>query len=116
MPLALSLATIAGLLEFVPFVGPILAAIPAILIAFTHDQATALYVALLYVAIQQLEGYVLMPLVQRWAVALPPALGALSVVVFAVLFGLPGVFFAVPLTIVAMVLVRELYLETEHPG
>ena len=116
VPLALSLATIAGLLEFVPFVGPILAAIPAILIAFTHDQATALYVALLYVAIQQLEGYVLMPLVQRWAVALPPALGALSVVVFAVLFGLPGVFFAVPLTIVAMVLVRELYLETEHPG
>ena len=111
VPLALSLATIAGLLEFVPFVGPILAAIPALLIAFSVDPATALSVAILYFAIQQVEGYVLMPLVQRWAVALPPALGALSVVVFAVLFGLPGVFFAVPLTIVAMVLVRELYLD-----
>ncbi len=116
VPLALSLATIAGVLEFVPFVGPILAAIPAILIGFTHDQATALYVGLLYLGIQQVEGYLLMPLVQRWAVALPPALGALSVVVFAVLFGLPGVFFAVPLTIVAMVLVRELYVELEQPG
>jgi predicted PurR-regulated permease PerM len=79
VPLALSLATIAGLLEFVPFVGPILAAIPAMLIAFTQESATALYVAALYFGIQQLEGYVLMPLVQRWAVALPPALGALSV-------------------------------------
>jgi predicted PurR-regulated permease PerM len=117
VPLALSLATIAGLLEFVPFAGPVLAAIPAILIAFTHDPATALYVALLYLGIQQVEGYVLLPLVQRWAVALPPALGALSVVVFAVLFGLPGVFFAVPLTIVAMVFVRELYLERDElPG
>jgi predicted PurR-regulated permease PerM len=116
VPLALSLATIAGLLEFVPFVGPILAAIPALLMAFTVDPATTISVALLYFAIQQVEGYVLMPLVQRWAVALPPALGAVSVVVFAVLFGLPGVFFAVPLTIVVMVLVQELYLERELLG
>jgi predicted PurR-regulated permease PerM len=56
---------------------------------------------------------VLTPLLQRWAVALPPALGALSVVVFAVLFGLPGAFFGVPLAIVAMVLVRELYLDQD---
>ncbi len=114
VPLALSLATIAGLLEFIPFFGPILAAVPAILIAFGHEPATALYVALLYLGIQHLEGYVLMPLVQRWAVALPPALGALSVVVFGVLFGLPGVLFGVPLTIVGMVLVRELALERER--
>jgi predicted PurR-regulated permease PerM len=113
VPLAFSLATIAALLEFIPFIGPILAAIPAVLIAFTHDPATALYVALLYLAIQQLEGYLLTPLVQRWAVALPPALGALSVVVFGVLFGVPGLLFAVPLTVVAIVLVRELVLERE---
>jgi predicted PurR-regulated permease PerM len=114
VPLALSLATIAALLEFIPFFGPILAAIPAILIAFGHDPVTALYVALLYLGIQHLEGYVLMPLVQRWAVALPPALGALSVVVFGVLFGLPGVLFGVPLAIVGLVFVRELVLEREH--
>ena len=113
VPLALSLATIAALLEFVPFVGPIAAAIPAVLIAFTRDPATALYVALLYLAIQQVEGYLLMPLVQRWAVALPPALGALSVVAFGVLFGLPGVLLAVPLTVVLIVLCRELVLDRE---
>jgi predicted PurR-regulated permease PerM len=113
VPLAFSLATIAALLEFIPFIGPIVAAIPAVLIAFSRDPATALYVALLYFAIQQLEGYLLTPLVQRWAVALPPALGALSVVVFGVLFGVPGVLFAVPLTVVAIVLVRELVLERE---
>jgi predicted PurR-regulated permease PerM len=113
VPLALSLATIAALLEFIPFAGPIVAAIPAVLIAFAHDPATALYVALLYFAVQQVEGYLLIPLVQRWAVALPPALGALSVVVLGVLFGLPGVLFAVPLTVVATVLVRELALEHE---
>jgi predicted PurR-regulated permease PerM len=111
VPLALSLATIAALLEFVPFIGPIVAAIPAILIAFTVEPITALYVLLFYVGVQQLEGYVLSPLVQRWAVALPPALGVLSVVVLGVLFGVPGVLFAVPLTIVAIVLVRELYLD-----
>ena len=116
IPLALSLATIAGLLEFVPFLGPIIAAIPAVLIAFTHEPATGLYVAVLYFGIQQLEGYVLMPLVQRWAVALPPALGALSVVVFAVIFGLPGALFAVPLAIVVMVLVDELYVEHDLLG
>jgi predicted PurR-regulated permease PerM len=80
------------------------------------DPVTALYVALLYLGIQHLEGYVLMPLVQRWAVALPPALGALSVVVFGVLFGLPGVLFGVPLTIVGLVFVRELVLERERSG
>jgi predicted PurR-regulated permease PerM len=111
VPLALSLATIAALLEFIPFLGPIIAAIPAILIAFTVDPMTALYVLLLYVGVQQLEGYVLTPLVQRWAVELPPALGVLSVVVLGVLFGVPGALFAVPLTIVAIVLVRELCLD-----
>jgi predicted PurR-regulated permease PerM len=113
VPLALSLAAIAALLEFVPFIGPIAAAIPAVLVAFTQDSTTALYVALLYLVIQQIEGYVLMPLVQRWAVAMPPALAALMVVVFGVLFGVPGVLFAVPLTVVLMVLVRELLLERE---
>lgn len=107
VPLALSLAIIAALLEFVPFVGPIAAAIPAILIAFTQGATTAAEVAVLYLAIQQLEGYLLTPLVQRWAVALPPALAVLMVVAFGVVFGIPGALLAVPLTVVMMVLARE---------
>jgi predicted PurR-regulated permease PerM len=112
VPLALSLGLIAGLLEFVPFVGPILSAIPALLVAFTQDGWTPLYVLLLYLAIQQVEGNVLMPVIQKWAVSLPPALGVLGVVIFGLLFGLLGVLFATPLMVVVMVFVQKLYVDT----
>jgi predicted PurR-regulated permease PerM len=111
VPLALSLGLIAGVLEFIPFVGPILSAIPAVLVAFTHEPMTPVYVALLYLGVQQIEGSVLMPLIQRWAVSLPPALGLIGVVVFGVLFGVLGVLFATPLMVVVMVLVQKLYVE-----
>jgi predicted PurR-regulated permease PerM len=111
VPFALSLAVIAALLEFVPFLGPLVAAIPAILVGFSESPVTAIYVALLYLTIQQIEGYLLTPLVQRWAVSLPPALAVLAVLVFGVLIGLPGVLFAVPLLVVVMVVVRKLYVE-----
>jgi predicted PurR-regulated permease PerM len=111
IPLALSLGLIAGVLEFVPFVGPILSAIPAILVAFTQGGMTPLYVVLLYLAVQQIEGNVLMPLIQRWAVSLPPALGLIGVVVFGLLFGVLGVLFATPLMVVVMVLTQKLYVE-----
>jgi len=111
VPFALSLGVIAGLLEFVPFVGPVVAAIPGILLAFSASPETALYAAVAYLAIQQIEGNVLMPIAQRWAVSLPPALGMLAVVVFGVLLGLPGVILAVPLMVVAMILVQKLYIE-----
>jgi predicted PurR-regulated permease PerM len=112
VPLALSLGLIAGLLEFIPFIGPILSAIPALLVAFTQDGWTPLYVLLLYAGIQQVEGNVLMPVIQKWAVSLPPALGLLGVVIFGLLFGVMGVLFATPLMVVVMVFVQKLYLDT----
>jgi predicted PurR-regulated permease PerM len=112
VPLALSLGLIAGLLEFIPFIGPILAAVPALLVAFTQDGWTPLYVALLYLGIQQLEGNVLMPVIQKWAVELAPALGLLGVVIFGLLFGVLGVLFATPLMVVVMVFVQKLYVDT----
>jgi len=111
VPLSLSLALIAGLLEFIPFVGPIVASVPGILMGFTQGPQEALYVALLYLAINQVEGNVIMPIVQKWAVALPPALGILSVVGFGMLFGIAGVLFAVPLMVVAMTMLQELYVK-----
>jgi predicted PurR-regulated permease PerM len=63
------------------------------------------------VAIQQIEGNLLMPFVQRWAVALPPVLGIMAAVIFGLLFGLAGVILATPLMVVAMVLVQKLYVE-----
>jgi len=111
VPLSLSLALIAGVLEFIPFVGPIVASVPGILMGFTQGPQEALYVALLYLAINQVEGNVIMPMVQKWAVALPPALGILSVVGVGTLIDIAGVLFAVPLMVVAMTLLQELYVK-----
>jgi predicted PurR-regulated permease PerM len=111
MPLALSVGLIAGLLAFVPFFGPIASGILAVILAFTQGPQQALYVAILCIGIQQIEGFVLMPLIQRWTVALPPALGMVAVVVFGLLFGLPGAVFATPLMVVLMILVQKLYIE-----
>ena len=80
-------------------------------LAFIEGPSTALYVAGLCVVIQQVEGDVLMPFVQRWAVALPPALGVIALVVFGLLFGVMGVIFATPLMVVVMILVQKLYVQ-----
>lgn len=111
VPLALILGVVAGVLDFVPFFGPIASGVLAVLMAFAEGPQTALYVALLALGIQQIEGNVVVPLVQRWAVQLPPALGVVAVVVAATLFGLPGILLATPLMVVAMVLVQKLYVE-----
>lgn len=111
IPLALSLGILAGLLEFIPFIGPILSSIPAILIAFMIGPTRAAEVVALYVAIQQLESYVLVPIFQRKAVSLPPALTIIAVVVFGLIFGMPGVIFATPLMVATKVLVQKLYVE-----
>lgn len=110
VPLALILGLIAGLLNFVPVIGPLAAAVPGILLAFAVGPTTAAYAALVYFIVQQLEGAVIMPMAQRWSVDLPPALGLISIVVFGVLFGIPGILFATPLTVVLMALVKRFYL------
>ncbi|GGX27906.1 AI-2E family transporter [Pigmentiphaga litoralis] len=111
MPLAFLLALIAGLLAFVPFFGPIIAGVLAVLLAFSESPTMGLYVALLFLGIQQVEGNLLMPQIQRWAVQLPPVLGLLAVVIFGMLFGIAGVVLATPLMVVVMILVQELYVK-----
>jgi predicted PurR-regulated permease PerM len=111
VPLALPLGILSALLEFVPFIGPLLAAIPGLLIAFSQGPETALYAALVYLAVQFTEGNIVLPLAQKWAVSLPPVLSLLSIVAFGLLFGLLGVIFAMPLTVVAVVLTQRLYVD-----
>jgi predicted PurR-regulated permease PerM len=111
IPLALSLGLITGMLGFIPYFGTLAAGLLAIVVAFAQGPQQALHVTALFVVVQQIEGNVLMPFVQRWAVSLPPVLGLLSVVVFGLLFGLPGVLFATPLMVVVMILVQKLYIE-----
>jgi predicted PurR-regulated permease PerM len=122
IPGALALGVIAFILEFVPFVGPILSSIPAILLALAFDPATAIWVVLLYIVIQQLEGNVIEPLVQQRAVDLPPALLLFSIVAGGLIFGMVGVVFAAPLLVVVFVMVKRLYVRdalgthTDLPG
>jgi predicted PurR-regulated permease PerM len=110
MPSALVLGLIAGLLEFIPFAGPIIASIPAILLALAVSPELALWVVLLYVVIQQFEGNVLTPLVQQYAVDLPGAVLLFSLIGFGTLFGTLGVILAAPLAVVTLVLVKRLYV------
>jgi predicted PurR-regulated permease PerM len=116
MPMALVLGLLAGLLEFVPFFGPVVSGLLAVLVAFPLGPQMALYVGLLVLAIQQLENHLLVPLVQRWAVELPPVLSLGAVLVFGTLFGITGVVFGTPLMVLAMVLVRVLYVEQTLEG
>lgn len=110
IPSALALGLIAGLLEFVPVVGPIVSAVPAILLAMLVGWEESLMVAALYLAIQQVEGYVITPLVQQRAVDLPPALMLFSLIALGTVFGVPGVLLAAPLTVVLYIGLKTLYL------
>lgn len=109
-PLVLSLSLIAGLMEFVPYFGPIVSGVLIVGVALAEGEGLALQALIVCVAVQQAEGYIVQPLVQRWAVSLPPVLGICSVLVFGVLFGLPGVLLAMPLMVLTMTLVSELYV------
>jgi predicted PurR-regulated permease PerM len=122
LPSPFVLGLLAGLAEFVPIIGPILAAIPGLVLALSYGTEMVVWVLAVYVIVQQIESYVILPVVQRKAVSLPPALTLFAVVAMGVLFGPLGLLFATPLTVVAFVLVKKLYLvdalheRTEIPG
>ena len=111
VPSALALGLIAGLLEFVPFIGPVISAVPAVLLALAESPQMALWTLLHFLAIQQFEGNVLEPLVQQRAVDLPPALLLFALVAGGLIFGASGVVLAAPLTVVLYVLVKRLYVQ-----
>ncbi|HVL76789.1 MAG TPA: AI-2E family transporter, partial [Noviherbaspirillum sp.] len=111
VPLALVLGLVAGLFEFIPYLGPILAGVPAILIAFAHDPTLALYVLFLFIGIQIFEGYFVQPLIERRMVSLPPAMTITMQVLLALPFGLLGVALATPLTAAIAVVITMLYVQ-----
>lgn len=111
VPLALVLGVIAGVLDFIPYIGPIMAAVPAILLALSESPTLALYVVLLFIGLQVLEGYILLPLIERRTVSLPPALTIAMQVLLGSLFGLSGIALATPLAAVIAVLVVMLYVQ-----
>jgi predicted PurR-regulated permease PerM len=108
---ALALGLIAGLLEFIPMLGPILSAIPAIAMGFLDSPQKALFVALLCWGVQFLEGHILAPLLMKRGVDLPPVVTLIGLSLMAIVFGFLGMMVAVPVLAVVMVTVRMLYVE-----
>lgn len=111
VPMALTLGLIAGLATFIPYLGPILGAIPAVLVAFLVSPQIGLYVAILYFVIESVESALIYPLAQRHVVHIPPAYTVLIQIGGGVLGGLPGVILATPLAVVAAVAIQMLYVE-----
>jgi len=111
VPLALTLGLLAGLLSFIPNFGPIISAVPALLLAFIASPITAVYVLGLYIGVQLIESNVVTPLIERETVELPPALTIVSQLALAVLVGGLGLVLATPLLAVIMVIVQMVYIE-----
>jgi predicted PurR-regulated permease PerM len=107
VPLPFILGVIAALLNFVPYIGAIGGAVPAVLIALSQGPQQALFVAALFVVVQALEGNVLSPMIQRSAINLPPAATILAQTALGALFGLPGIILATPMAAAILAVLRE---------
>jgi predicted PurR-regulated permease PerM len=111
LPNPVALALIAGIFEIVPYLGPFISAIPALLVALTMGLAPAIWTAAAYVAIHLFEGYITAPLVERHFVTIPPALILTGIVICDLLFGTMGVVLAAPITVVVYMGVKIIYVE-----
>jgi predicted PurR-regulated permease PerM len=96
IPFALLLGILSGLLTFIPILGPLISVIPPILLALVDDPIKALWVVLLYLAIQSIESRVVHPLVMSRAVSLHPAIVIFAIVIMGTLFGFIGLLLAIP--------------------
>lgn len=110
LPGPLALGLFAGLAGFIPLLGGVVGAIPALLLALTVGMDAVLWTALLILAVQQVESNMIMPLVEHRLVSIPPALLIFALVAAGTAFGLAGVLLGAPLTVVAFVLVAKLYV------
>lgn len=107
---AAALGLLAGLLEFVPFFGPIVSAVPAIGIALLDSPQKALYVLILYLIVQQLEGNVITPLLLEKRLDIPPILTVVAVAALGMVFGVIGMLIAEPLLAAVLVTTKMLYV------
>ena len=110
VPFALLLGIFSGLVSFVPYLGATISVVLPLLLALISEPFTAVYVIIAFVIIQQIEGNILQPILMSRAVDLHPALVVFAILTMGTLFGIVGVFLAVPLVAVVQVLVRELWV------
>ncbi|GAA4336356.1 AI-2E family transporter [Mucilaginibacter gynuensis] len=113
IPMALTLALMAGLLNFIPNFGPLIAMVPAVLLGFTISPNMAITIAAMYILIQILESNIITPMVQKRMIDLPPALTIISQVLMGTLSGVLGILLATPMLAIIIVLVDELYVKKQ---
>lgn len=101
----------AGILNFIPNIGPLLSVVPALLLGFVQSPELAVWVIVLYIVTQAFETWLVTPLIYQQTIHLPPALVIFSQILFGVLLGFFGLLLSAPLLIVAIVLVRYFYVE-----
>ena len=108
---AFALGVLVGLFEFIPTIGPILSAIPGVAMGFLDSPEKAGYVALAYWAMQFIESHLLVPLLMKNGLRLPPALTVITQAMLAIVFGFIGLMVAVPLLATVIVIVQMFYVE-----
>lgn len=111
VPMAFTLGLIAGLATFIPYIGPILGAIPALMVALVEGPMVVLYVAIVYFVVETAESNLIYPLVTKKAVHLAPAYTVIIQLAGGVVAGIPGVILATPLAVVGAVAIQMLYVE-----
>lgn len=122
LPSPFALGAIAGVAEFIPYLGPIIAAVPALLVAMTIGFYPVLWTVLAYLVIHQVEGDVIVPMIQRRLIFIPPAVLLLGIVAITEIFGTIGIVLAAPIAVIAFVCVKKLYVRdslgqrTKLPG
>ena len=111
---ALALAVMAGLLEFIPYIGPIIATIPAAIVGFGMSPITGIGVIGLYIIIQQIENNIIVPKVMQKAVGLNPVVTLIVVLIGNALFGLLGAIVAVPLTLIFYIIFKKTIVDRQE--
>ncbi len=111
---ALILALVAAFGEFVPYIGPIISAIPAVFIAFTQSPVKALFVLALYIVIQQIENHLLVPKIMQRAVGLNPIISIVALLVGAKIGGMIGIILAIPVATAISVILKEFWTTKEE--
>jgi predicted PurR-regulated permease PerM len=111
IPLAFVLGIIAGLFNFIPNFGPLFSMVPATLLALTISPGKAMAVIAMFLVLQNLEGNLLTPMIQRKSVDLPPAIGIITQILLSILVGAVGLMLAWPLAAVVVLGVKMLYVE-----
>ena len=111
VPLALALGVWSGLVSFIPNIGPILSTVATAIVALDAGGPwLLLYTVLLHIGVQIVKSYVITPLIQKMAIAMPPALTLSAQAVNGTLFGVIGLAFATPLVALSILVLRQLYI------